>query len=190
MTAPVIVISGPSGVGKSSVVRELLRQAPQAWLSVSATTRAPRAGEGDGVDYTFVDDAAFDALIANDALLEWAEFAGHRYGTPRAAVAEQRAEGHPVIMEIEVHGARQVRTALPDAHLVFLLPPSMDELRARLAGRGTEDEAAMARRLAVAEAELAAADEFDTQLVNADVVATAAALLPLLSPPGPSTQTE
>jgi guanylate kinase len=185
MTAPVIVISGPSGVGKSSVVRRLLAEAPNAWLSVSATTRAPRAGEVHGTDYFFVDDAEFDALIARDALLEWAEFAGHRYGTPRSAVAEQRAAGHPVIMEIEVQGARQVRDALPDAHLVFLLPPSMAELRARLAGRGTEDDEAMARRLAVAERELAAADAFDTQVINAELGLTTATLLPLLQPVGP-----
>ncbi len=178
---PVIVISGPSGVGKSSVVRRLLALQPSAWLSVSATTRAPRAGEVDGVDYFFVDDDRFDAMIAGDELLEWAQFAGHRYGTPRSAVAEHRAQGRPVIMEVEVQGATQIRQALPEAQHVFLLPPSMDELRSRLAGRGTEDSEALARRLAVAEEELAAAHQFDHRVVNADVEDTAGALLPLLS---------
>lgn len=178
---PVIVIAGPSGVGKSSVVRRLLALDPNAWLSVSATTRAPRPGEVDGVDYFFVDDAAFDALIAEDELLEWAHFAGNRYGTPRSAVAARRADGHPVIMEVEVQGAEQIRSALPEAQHVFLLPPSIAELRQRLAGRGTEGHEELARRLAVAEQEIAVADRFDHQVVNADVEATALALLPLLS---------
>jgi len=179
----VVVISGPSGVGKSSVVRRLLELAPTAWLSVSATTRQPRAGERDGVDYFFVDDAAFDDLIASGALLEWAPFAGHRYGTPRAAVARKRDLGHPVVMEIEVQGAMQIREALPDATLVFLEPPSLAELEQRLAGRGTESDEVRARRLAEAERELAAAPAFDVRLVNADVEATAQALLPLLDQP-------
>jgi guanylate kinase len=182
MTAPVLVVSGPSGVGKSSVVRRLLALHPNARLSVSVTTRQPRSGEVDGVDYTFVTDADFDNLIAEDHLLEWAEYAGHRYGTPRREVQRLRDAGHPVVMEIEVQGAGQVRTALPDAHLVFLEPPSMEILRERLVGRGTENPDALGRRLAIAEREMAEASWFDTRVVNADVEACAGTLVSLLAP--------
>ena len=119
--APLVVVSGPSGVGKSTVVRAALELDPRIWLSVSATTRRPREGEVDGREYFFVDDAAFDELVATDGLLEWAQYAGNRYGTPRAAVQERRSAGTPVLLEIEVQGARQVRQAVPGALLVFLL---------------------------------------------------------------------
>ncbi len=174
---PLVVVSGPSGVGKSTVVSEVLRLRPDVWLSVSVTTRQPRPGETDGVEYTFCTREEFDALATRGGLLEWAEFAGNRYGTPRDAVEQHRAAGHPVLLEIEVQGARQVRSASPDATLVFLAPPSVDVLRERLTGRGTEDDAALQARFAAAEAELAAASEFDHVLVNADVGQCAMALI-------------
>ncbi|GAA2801817.1 guanylate kinase [Kitasatospora sp. CM 4170] len=174
------VLSGPSGVGKSTVVAHMRKKHPEVWLSVSATTRHPRPGEQNGVQYHFVDNDEFDKLIANGELLEWAVFAGNRYGTPRSAVLEKLERGEPVLLEIDLQGARQVRESMPDAQLVFLAPPSWDELVRRLTGRGTEPQDVIEKRLEAAKVELAAEPEFDTTLVNTSVEQVAAELLALL----------
>jgi guanylate kinase len=174
------VLSGPSGVGKSTVVAHIRKAHPEVWLSVSATTRKPRPGELQGVHYFFVDDEEFDKLVANGELLEWAEFAGNRYGTPRRAVLERLEAGEPVLLEIDLQGARLVRASMPDAQLVFLAPPSWEELVRRLVGRGTEPPEVVERRLAAAKVELAAESEFDTTLVNTSVEDVARELLALM----------
>jgi guanylate kinase len=156
-------------VGKGSLVAVVRRRHPQVWLSVSATTREPRPGEVDEVDYHFVDRAEFDRMVAADELLEHASYAGNSYGTPRGPVARQLAAGEPALLEIELQGARQVRAAMPEAHLVFLAPPSWEELVRRLTGRGTEDEERVARRLLLAREEMAAGTEFDEVIVNDDL---------------------
>lgn len=165
-----IVIAGPSGVGKGSIVAQLLARDPDRLaLSVSATTRAPRPGEVEGVHYRFVSDEAFDAMIERGELLEWAEVVGHRSGTPRRAVEELLASGHDVVLEIDVQGARQVRALVPDAVLIFVAPPSLRELERRLRDRGTESEERIALRLATASAELDERDRFDHVVVNDDL---------------------
>ncbi|MFD9544517.1 MULTISPECIES: guanylate kinase [unclassified Streptomyces] len=174
------VLSGPSGVGKSTVVAHMRKVHPEVWLSVSATTRKPRPGERNGVHYFFVDTEEFDKLIANGELLEWAEFAGNRYGTPRRAVLDRLEAGEPVLLEIDLQGARLVRQSMPDAQLVFLAPPSWDELVRRLTGRGTEAPDVIERRLMAAKVELAAEAEFDTTLVNTSVEDVARELLTLM----------
>jgi guanylate kinase len=174
------VLSGPSGVGKSTVVAHMRKEHPEVWLSVSATTRRPRPGERHGVHYFFVTDDEMDKLIANGELLEWAEFAGNRYGTPRTAVLEHLEAGVPVLLEIDLQGARQVRETMPDGRLVFLAPPSWDELVRRLTGRGTEAPEVIERRLDAAKVELAAEPEFDVTLVNTSVEDVARELLALM----------
>jgi guanylate kinase len=174
------VLSGPSGVGKSTVVAHMRQAHPEVWLSVSATTRRPRPGERQGVHYFFVTDDEMDKLIANGELLEWAEFAGNRYGTPRTAVLEHLEAGVPVLLEIDLQGARQVRETMPEGRLVFLAPPSWDELVRRLTGRGTEAPEVIERRLDAAKVELAAEPEFDVTLVNTSVEDVARELLALM----------
>jgi guanylate kinase len=174
------VVSGPSGVGKSSVVGEMRRMQPDIYFSVSVTTRQARPGEVDGQHYHFIDRATFDKMVANGDLLEHAEFAGNCYGTPREPVERALRDGYPAVLEIELQGARQVRAAMPDARLVMLMPPSWEELVGRLTGRGTEQEEAVRARLAEAERELAAAGEFDARVVNAEVRAAAEQLLDLV----------
>jgi guanylate kinase len=164
------VLAGPTAVGKGTVAADIRVRYPEVWLSVSATTRPPRPGEVHGTHYFFVDDATFDAMIAADELLEWAVVHGvHRYGTPRRPVDDAVAAGRPALLEIDLQGARQVRTALPEAFFVFLAPPDLDELVRRLVGRGTESAEERARRLRTAEAEMAAEAEFDLTIVNHDV---------------------
>ncbi|MGS0687185.1 guanylate kinase [Nakamurella sp. GG22] len=178
------VLSGPSGVGKSTVLTRIRELLPGLWYSVSATTRSRRPGERDGVNYHFVTDDEFADLIANGRLLEHAHFAGHHYGTPRGPVEDRLAAGDDVLLEIEVQGARQVRAAPglgAEAVLIFLAPPSFDELARRLIGRGTEDAATQAARLAAARDELAAEPEFDHTVVNTDVSSAAAGLVQLMA---------
>jgi guanylate kinase len=164
------VIAGPSGVGKGSVVRRLLSWDPEGLvLSVSATTRPPREGEVDGRDYRFVSPKEFRAMVERGELLEWAEVFGHLYGTPASFVDEQRRAGHDVLLEIDVQGAGQVRLVAPDAVLVLLEPPSLEELGRRLKGRGTELDATIAERLSKAEWELSQGERFDHVVVNDDL---------------------
>ena len=180
----VVVLSGPSAVGKSTVVRCLRERVPDLHFSVSATTRAPRPGEVDGVDYTFVSADEFQRLIDDGELLEWAEIHGglQRSGTPARPVREAIAAGRPVLIEVDLAGARAVKEAMPEVLTVFLAPPSWDELVHRLVGRGTETEAEREVRLQTALRELAAVDEFDVVIVNDDVRLASEHLVSLMGP--------
>lgn len=160
------MITGPSGVGKGTLIRTLLSRLPELELSVSATTRRPRPGERDGVDYHFLTDAQFDERVRAGDFVEHAAYSGRHYGTLRSELERRTAEGVPVVLEIEVQGARQVRETLPDAVQVFIVPPSPEALRERLVGRGTDSPEDVERRLLVAEEELTACDEFQYQVVN------------------------
>lgn len=175
-------MAGPSGVGKSSIVAALRERLPDLFFSVSATTRSPRAGEVDGRDYHFVGDAGFDELIAHGNLLEWAEIHGglQRSGTPRAPVEQALDQGRPVLVEVDLNGARALKTAIPDSVSVFVEPPSLDELERRLRERGTESPEQFAARLNTAREELAARSEFDVALINRDVRAVVEQLVDLL----------
>ena len=176
-----VVLAGPTAVGKGTVAACVREQHPEIWISVSVTTRRPRPGEVDGLHYHFVDDAEFDRLVASDGLLEWAVV--HRmarYGTPRAPVEEHLEAGQAALLEIDLQGARQVRERMPDALMVFLAPPSQEELERRLVGRGTEDAEERARRLETAREEMAAEAEFDVTIVNTDVASACAALVDLV----------
>lgn len=179
--ARLTVLSGPSAVGKSTVVQRIRRTRPDIWLSVSVTTRQPRPGEHHGREYFFVTENEFTEMATSGQLLEWARYAGNLYGTPRAPVAERLAKGIPALLEVDVVGARQVRAAVREALLVFLAPPSFDELVRRLTGRGTEAPDVMARRLEAARDELAAESEFDITLVNTSVDEVCAQLVALMT---------
>ena len=182
-----VVLAGPTAVGKGTVAAHISEHHPEIHLSVSATTRPPRPAEIDGEHYFFVDDAEFDRLIADDELLEHATVHNmHRYGTPRRPIEEALAAGRTVLLEIDLQGARQVRAAEPTATLVFLLPPSWDELVQRLIGRGTEGDEERARRLRTAKGELAAQNEFDFRVVNDDVAAAAREVVELVQAPARS----
>lgn len=164
-----IVLAGPSGVGKGTLLKHLRGRHPKLRVSVSATTRQPRAGEVDGRHYYFVSLAAFKAMIAQGELLEWAQFAGNYYGTPKGPIKDAIAQGEQIILEIELMGARQVRESFPEAKQFFVLPPSVTALETRIRARGQDNESAIAKRLARAKVELAAADEFDIQIINDDL---------------------
>jgi guanylate kinase len=173
-------------VGKGTVASYIRENYPEVLLSISATTRAPRPGEIDGVTYYFVDDAEFDRMIAEGELLEHATVHNaHRYGTPRRPIVEALSRGESVLLEIDIQGARQVRAVMPDAILVFLMPPSWDELVRRLVGRGTEDEEERTRRLQTAKVELASKEEFDHLVVNSHVSTAAQEVVDLMQTPRP-----
>jgi len=188
-----VVLAGPSGVGKSTVVKALRPELPALFFSVSATTRRPRPGEVEGRDYHFVSDSEFDRMIADGELLEWAEIHGglHRSGTPAAPVAQHLEAGDPVLIEVDLAGARAIKAARPDALMVFLMPPSWDDLVERLSSRGTESTAVMERRLATARDELAASSEFNITVVNDDINRVVPRLVSLLvGAPGGGTAIE
>ena len=175
-TGKLIVLTGPSGVGKGTLLTSLVERHPELWVSTSVTTRPPRPGEVDGQDYYFLSRETFDRMVAAKELLEWAEFAGNCYGTPRAQVEAAISQGRLVILEIELEGARQIRQHFPHALQLFILPPSMAELESRIRSRGKDSDAAILKRLQRARAEIAAASEFDHQLVNDDFQKTLAAI--------------
>ena len=176
-----VVLSGPSGSGKGTVLKQAMRSKPNIEVSVSVTTRAPREGEIDGVNYYFLAPEAFQTLRAEDGLLEWAEFCGNFYGTPRDKIEQRLNEGKDVVLEIEVQGAMKVRAAFPDAVLIFNLPPSLKELKERLTGRKTEPPEVVEKRMSTAVWELSQAENYDYVIVNDNVEDAANAFLSILS---------
>lgn len=181
MKSKLVVLAGPSGVGKGTVVRELVRQKPQVFLSVSATTRKPRPEEKHDDHYTFLSDKEFKNEATNGNLLEYAEFAGAWYGTPRKPVEDRLNKNQVVILEIDLQGARQVKESMPDAFMIFLKPPSIDELKRRLIERGTEKPEELELRLKVATSEIEAENEFDAVVINEDVQSAVEQLIGLLN---------
>ena len=164
-----IVLAGPSGVGKGTLLDHLCDRHPNLQVSISATTRQPRAGEVDRQHYYFVETTRFKAMIEQSELLEWAQFAGNYYGTPKGPIKDAITEGQQIILEIELIGARQIRKSFPAAKQIFVMPPDVAALETRIRSRGKDSEAAIAKRLAQAKVELAAADEFDVQIINDDL---------------------
>jgi guanylate kinase len=174
------VISAPSGTGKSTIIRELIARRPELIFSVSATTRPPRGGEQEGVEYRFIAREVFDRMARHGAFLEYAEFVGNMYGTPKQPILEHLERGEDVILDIDVQGAEQVRRALPEAVLIFIAPPEFEELERRIRRRGAMDEETIRRRLERAEAELALAEGFDGVVVNDDVSRAADAIIAIM----------
>jgi guanylate kinase len=184
-TARLTVLSGPSAVGKGTVMAAVRYRHPEVWVSVSCTTRAPRPGEREGVQYHFVAPADFDHMVEAGEFLEWAEYAGNRYGTPRQPVLDRLSQGVPAVLEIELQGARQIKELMPEAQFVFLAPPSWTELERRLIGRGTEPVDVRWARLDQAKVELDAEHEFDVTIVNDEVGRAADELVELIRQPRP-----
>lgn len=179
------VLTGPTAVGKGTVIAELRKRLPSLWFSISATTRSPRPGEVDGVNYYFVTHDEFDRLVAEGRMLEWAFVHGlNKYGTPRGPVEEALAEGRTVLLEVDLAGARQIRQSMPEAYQIFLAPPSWEDLEARLRGRGTEGEEEQLRRLETAKVELAAEGEFDEVVVNETVAQATEDILKIMRAKG------
>ena len=175
-----IILTGPSGVGKGTVVKEILGKEKKFWLSISATTRKPRKGEKDGENYYFLNQEKFKEMIEQNLFLEWAQFAGNYYGTPVSSVNEKIKKGFIVLLEIEVEGARQIKNKFPNSVSIFLLPPNKEELERRIRNRGTEKEEAITKRLLRANYEISASNEFDFELTNHDVIETAKRIIKLI----------
>ena len=175
-----IILTGPSGVGKGTVVREILDKDKNIWLSISATTRDPREGEREGENYYFMNQEKFKEMIAQNLFLEWAQFAGNFYGTPISSVNEKIKEGFTVLLEIEVEGAKQIKEKFPNSMSIFLLPPNIKELERRIRKRGTEKEEAIQKRLSRANYEISASNQFDFALTNHNVDETAKKIIKLI----------